>query len=146
MVSRSPLVLLLVGALTGTVTARLPASPALRTPPSTAAMSRRTLCAGLCIGSAAAVQAAPPILRDGDSVRCENGTGAACDAAAEGNALILKLQERSRLNRVANEANTRRRQENERYDDYFRALGQKVVEKEGGGYILMPQAQGKSKK
>ncbi|KAJ1625017.1 hypothetical protein T492DRAFT_880871 [Pavlovales sp. CCMP2436] len=130
MVVRSALVLL-VGALTGTVTALLP---------SAVAISRRTLCAGLCLGSAAVVQAAPPLLRDGDSVRCENGTGAACDAAAEGNALILKLQERSRLNRVANEVNTRRRWEaNVGYDDHFKMLGQKIVEKEGGGYMLMPE-------
>mmetsp|Transcript_16474 Transcript_16474/g.42007 ORF Transcript_16474/g.42007 Transcript_16474/m.42007 type:complete len:168 (-) Transcript_16474:184-687(-) len=128
---------------------------ALRAP---SALSRRALCAGL-IGSAATVQAvqaqlgAPLLelqigaarLRPGGiaPARCENGIGSACDAAAEASPLIKRLQQQSRDNKAANEADVRRRWEaNVGYDEYLKALPQKVVRKEdGSGYTTMSKAE-----
>jgi hypothetical protein len=85
--------------------------------------------------------APPPLLRDGNEVRCENGTGEACAAATEGSELIRTLQQRSRDNRVKNEADVRARwQANVGYDEYFAALGYKVREKpDKSGYYLVPK-------
>lgn len=79
-----------------------------------AVVPRRAFCGGLSalacgVGLRPAIAAPKPMLRDGDAVRCENGVGAACDAAAEGNELIQKLQERSRANRARNEEDVQER-------------------------------------
>jgi len=89
--------------------------------------SRRAFCGGLtavtCGLALRPVAAAPPeLLRDGNAVRCENGTGDACEAAAEGNELIKRLQEQSRANRDRNEQDVRARwTRNAGYDGACRA-------------------------
>ncbi|KAG8463790.1 hypothetical protein KFE25_004063 [Diacronema lutheri] len=109
--------------------------------------SRRAFCGGLtavtCGLALRPVAAAPPeLLRDGNAVRCENGTGDACEAAAEGNELIKRLQEQSRANRDRNEQDVRARwTRNAGYDEYFAVYGLKVVPKEGGGYALMAEGE-----
>ena len=55
------------------------------------------------------------LLGVGDDSRCENGEGAACAALAEGNELVLRLQEKSRLNKEKNAQ--------ELYDKTVRQLG-----------------------
>ncbi len=75
---------------------------------------------------------------EGSDERCENGEGAACERLAEGNELIMKLQEKSRANK---EKNARAQYDKTvrmlQYGDYFDAMDKNLVQMPNGKYTTL---------
>jgi hypothetical protein len=127
--------------------ARLPAAQQGHSPASLVARRSALLLGATAYltGSAPAARAAEGtdvanykgfnLFGEGSAERCENGQGEACNRLAEGNELILKLQEQSRVNK---EKNARQLYEqtirNLNYGEYFDALDKNLVQLPNGKF------------
>mmetsp|Transcript_24313 Transcript_24313/g.31579 ORF Transcript_24313/g.31579 Transcript_24313/m.31579 type:complete len:171 (+) Transcript_24313:65-577(+) len=69
--------------------------------------------------------------------QCVDGVGSSCEAMAEGNELIAKLQKRSAENRERYAQETLDRYNENNFVDYFKAIDKKLVKKPDGKYELL---------
>lgn len=108
------------------------------------------LVATFCAVSAAAASTPRAVVastRDsllgvGSASRCESGQGEACEALADGNEYVRKLQERSRLNRAKYEQELFDKTVRQLgYSEYFDAIDKNLVQLPDGKYALLTAEQ-----
>lgn len=74
----------------------------------------------------------------GSEERCENGEGEACERLADGNPLILELQQRSRDNKEKRERELFDKTVRQLgYSDFFDTLDQNLVRLPNGNYTVL---------
>uniref|UniRef100_A0A7S0LC77 PS II complex 12 kDa extrinsic protein n=1 Tax=Coccolithus braarudii TaxID=221442 RepID=A0A7S0LC77_9EUKA len=105
-------------------------------------VSAGAACAMLTVGSQCIASTRETLSAPGSAERCEGGEGDACTSLAEGNALILQLQARSRQNKEKNERELYDKTVRQLgYTDYFDALDKNLVQLPDGKYTLLDPAE-----